>query len=451
MPLLPCECVQPGNMPLTEILSNIYCADVAIYEGGGGGGTGNVTAAGTLTANQLVIGQGGTAIAVTMTAAGVLTFLGTPSSANLAAMVTGETGTGALVFANTPTLVTPVLGAATATTINGLTITTTVTGTLTLANGSSLITSGGNPITLTSTGATNVTLPTSGTLVTTTTINNATLPSSFTTLAASGAVTFSAAGAASLPAQILTGAILTGGTGTTNFPHVFIQPSGATAATTWSTAGTLYGGNAATGFAGRLIDLRLAGAERFSVSSGGNVMLEGQLNVTSGTILLGAVSSITRNTGTGLLTLNTNASGILLTPNNSLVYIGGTTSSFPAIKRNATGVDIRLADDSGYAPLTALNLTSTNNLILSKTITPAGTTGAQTIDKVSGSVNFAAAATSLVVTNALVTTSSVIQVTMATNDAAAVGLRYSPGNGSFTIRFTTGPAAETRVDFNVTN
>ena len=48
---------------------------------------------------------------------GVATFLATPSSANLAAAVTGETGTGALVFANTPTLVTPVLGAATATTI----------------------------------------------------------------------------------------------------------------------------------------------------------------------------------------------------------------------------------------------------------------------------------------------------------------------------------------------
>lgn len=95
----------------------------------------------------------------------VATFLATPSSANLAAAVTGETGTGALVFANTPTLVTPVLGAATATSVNGATITTT-TGTLTLANGSTLATSGANSITLTSTGATNVTLPTSGTLAT---------------------------------------------------------------------------------------------------------------------------------------------------------------------------------------------------------------------------------------------------------------------------------------------
>lgn len=42
--------------------------------------------------------------------AGVATFLATPSSANLAAAVTGETGTGALVFADSPTLTTPTLG-----------------------------------------------------------------------------------------------------------------------------------------------------------------------------------------------------------------------------------------------------------------------------------------------------------------------------------------------------
>lgn len=48
---------------------------------------------------------------------GVATFLGTPSSANLASAVTDETGTGALVFANTPTLVTPVIGAATGTSL----------------------------------------------------------------------------------------------------------------------------------------------------------------------------------------------------------------------------------------------------------------------------------------------------------------------------------------------
>lgn len=65
--------------------------------------TGNVTLAGTL-----AVANGGTG--VTSFGSGVATFLGTPSSANLAAAVTDETGSGALVFATSPTLVTPALG-----------------------------------------------------------------------------------------------------------------------------------------------------------------------------------------------------------------------------------------------------------------------------------------------------------------------------------------------------
>lgn len=66
-------------------------------------------------------------------AAGVATFLGTPSSANLRAAITDETGTGAAVFADTPTLVTPVLGTPTSGTLTnctGLPLTTGVTGDL---------------------------------------------------------------------------------------------------------------------------------------------------------------------------------------------------------------------------------------------------------------------------------------------------------------------------------
>ena len=63
--------------------------------------------------------------------AGVATFLGTPSSANLASAVTDETGSGALVFANSPTLVTPALGtpsSGTLTNASGLPISTGVSG-----------------------------------------------------------------------------------------------------------------------------------------------------------------------------------------------------------------------------------------------------------------------------------------------------------------------------------
>jgi len=57
----------------------------------------------------------------------VATFLGTPSSANLASAVTDETGSGSLVFATSPTLVTPVLGTASATNVNVSGVTTTGT------------------------------------------------------------------------------------------------------------------------------------------------------------------------------------------------------------------------------------------------------------------------------------------------------------------------------------
>lgn len=91
------------------------------------------------------------------------------------------------------------------------------------------------------------------------------------------------------------------------------------------------------------------------------------------------------------------------------------------------------------------------DVLFNKTVTAGGTTGAQTIDKNAGSVNFAAAATSLVVTNSLVTTSSVIIATVATNDATMTSVQAVAGSGSFTLYANAAATAETRVNFLVIN
>lgn len=90
--------------------------------------SGNLTLGGTLSnvdlttqiTGTLPVANGGTGI--TSFGTGVATWLGTPSSANLAAAVTDETGSGALVFATSPTLVTPVLGTPTSGTLSNCTV-----------------------------------------------------------------------------------------------------------------------------------------------------------------------------------------------------------------------------------------------------------------------------------------------------------------------------------------
>lgn len=73
--------------------------------------TGSVTGnAGTVTTNANMSGV--------VTSSGNTTSFGSFTSSTLAGAISDETGTGAAVFANTPTLVTPVLGAATGTSVN---------------------------------------------------------------------------------------------------------------------------------------------------------------------------------------------------------------------------------------------------------------------------------------------------------------------------------------------
>jgi hypothetical protein len=90
---------------------------------------------------------------------GAVSVTSTGTQLNYLSAATGTTGTTStnIVFSTSPTLVTPVLGVATATSINGLTITST-TGTLTMTNGKTLAVT--NTLTFSGTDSTVMTFPT---------------------------------------------------------------------------------------------------------------------------------------------------------------------------------------------------------------------------------------------------------------------------------------------------
>lgn len=128
----------------------------------------------TLANGSSLVTSGGNSITLTSTGATNVTLptsgtlYGTAAdsitSAQLASSLTNETGTGVVVFSTSPTLVTPVLGVATATSINKLTITAPATGsTLTIADGKTLTVS--NTLTFTGTDASSVAFGAGGTVV----------------------------------------------------------------------------------------------------------------------------------------------------------------------------------------------------------------------------------------------------------------------------------------------
>jgi hypothetical protein len=116
----------------------------------------------------------------------------------------------------------------------------------------------------------------------------------------------------------------------------------------------------------------------------------------------------------------------------------GTTTGTSLLIQNTTPVELLKVLDNGKTSFAATN-------------TAAGTTGAQTINKASGTVNFAAAATSLVVTNSLCTTSSIVFAMVRTNDATAWVENVVPAAGSFTINLGAAATAETSVGFFIIN
>jgi hypothetical protein len=152
----------PATSAKTYTFPNATCsvlttnAVVTVAQGGTGRATGTTAYA--------LVATGTTATGAQQTlAAGATTEILVGGGASALPVWTTATGSGAPVRATSPTLVTPVLGVATATSINKVAITAPATGsTLTVADGKTLTAS--NTLTLTATDGSTLAVGTGGTL-----------------------------------------------------------------------------------------------------------------------------------------------------------------------------------------------------------------------------------------------------------------------------------------------
>lgn len=169
---------------------------------------------------------------------------------------------------------------------------------------------------------------------------------------------------------------------------------------------------------------------------------------------VGATSAVTTGTYFG----TSGASALMGFTTNSTISMGSNGPLTFSANSNAAA-----AQDAGIGRISA-GLLEVNTATLGawadlkvrkhfvdQTVTAGGTTGAQTINKAAGTVNFAAAATSLIVTNSQVTTSSTIFCTVRTADSTALLKNVVPASGSFTINLNAAATAETSVGFLVVN
>jgi hypothetical protein len=163
----------------------------------------------------------------------------------------------------------------------------------------------------------------------------------------------------------------------------------------------------------------------------------------------GAGSSVTTQYGyfssAGLVSATTNFA--FTAANTAAVSAGRTAYGFYSAINVATGGGTTWAF---YGEGTAPSFFA-GDMRFDKTVTATGTTGAQTINKNAGTVNFAAAATSLVVTNSRVNASSIIVATVATDDTTMKSVAAVAGAGSFTLNANAAATAETRVNWLVIN
>lgn len=406
--------------------ANLANSSVTVTAGTGMSGGGAVSLGGTVTlTNAGVLSVNGSTGTVTgiATKADTLAQFAATTSAQLAGVISDETGSGALVFATSPTLVTPVLGIASATSVNKVTITAPATGsTLTIADGKTLTAS--NTLTLTGTDLSSIAFGSGGTVVYTT--NKLSAFSATTSAELAGVLSnetgYSTGALAvfskspSIDAPTITGhatiesVAVTGATGTGNLVFSISPTLTGTPLSTTAVAGTNTTQIATTAFVQTAVSNLVASApatldtlNELATALGNDANFSTTISTSIG--LKAPIASPTFTGTVTVPTLNlTNAlavayggTGLTTAPTNGQIDIGSTgvgfvrttiTAGSGITVTNAAG-SITIASTSGGGSVTSVDQTFTGGLIsvTGSPITSAGTL-ALTVAGTSGGIPY---------------------------------------------------------------
>jgi hypothetical protein len=143
------------------------------------------------------------------------------------------------------------------------------------------------------------------------------------------------------------------GDATTSKPLLLLEPTGTTS-TGWSTAGTLLGVNAASGFAGNLIDAQLNGVSKLKVTSAGVFAPDGTAGLPSFAFASNTTSGL-YSPGGGLVGLVTGGSELISFYTPSIRILNSTLFGWASGAPSATGFD------TGWGRLGPANIRQGNN------------------------------------------------------------------------------------------